>query len=97
LEPINGLPILANMHNIFSNLIDYHFKQERITEDQINAATKFIDRLENIIFVRKGIVVKLEPFGSLKSGFGTRNSDIDLCISFSKNKLETEVELVRSF
>jgi terminal uridylyltransferase len=59
-------------------------------------AQKFIDCLSSIILVRKGIQAYLQPFGSLKSGFGTRKSDLDLCIKLTTDEITSnnEIEVV---
>lgn len=71
------------MHGIFSQLIDSHFKKERIVQEDLKTAKKFIGRLESIIFRRKAITAYLQPFGSMESGFGTHKSDLDLCIKLT--------------
>jgi hypothetical protein len=66
--------------------VDAHFrayhKRRALKSANIESAEQFILEMENKIVEKLGRPLKLNIYGSLMSGFGTKDSDLDLCIEF---------------
>lgn len=81
LESMDRLPpIQAGIQDILSNVIQRYYSNEQITSEHVQNAEQFVSQLETIVLKHANISIKIQPFGSLKSGFGTKRSDLDLCI-----------------
>jgi DNA polymerase sigma len=94
IQSIKGQKVAENIYDIFTNLIAQHFEKQRLDEKSVKNAMRFIRELEQIILAKTGHSLELQPFGSLKSGFGTRESDFDLCI---KRLEEDSIDTVSRF
>ncbi|KAI6190570.1 Nucleotidyltransferase domain protein [Aphelenchoides bicaudatus] len=84
----NANPISSAMHDIFTRVIGTNYTAERLTEQHLKTAEDFIKQVESIVLARQGIRIQLKQFGSLKSGFGTNRSDLDLCIDLDDINLK---------
>lgn len=85
------------IYQTFSTLIGNYHAKERIDDKHFKIATDFIANLQQIIETKTGNKLELQPFGSLKSGFGSRTSDFDLCITQLDENTIDEVSLIDKF
>ena len=80
-------PVVKAHIKLFTRIAQNWFKAERITEVEVEKANGFVDDLANFLSDILEREIRFKPFGSLISGFGAKNADLDLCVCL-KQKVE---------
>ncbi|KAK5982610.1 Nucleotidyltransferase domain protein [Trichostrongylus colubriformis] len=74
------------------------YEKSRVKKTRINEVGEFVDRVRVHLQNELKKTVRLHMFGSLISGFGVSNSDVDLCFRFEPDEQPLDidgVEIVR--
>jgi len=81
--------VVKEVNKKLTSAIESHYAAEKIDNGHAKEAHGFIEWLERIVKREASYDVKLEPFGSLISGFGTKTSDFDLCVKHPNDECFT--------
>lgn len=87
-------PLVKSHLKLLTRVAQTWYEAERITEVEVEKANVFVEMLARRLSAVLDRNITFKPFGSLISGFGAKNADLDLCMRWKKKNEKVSQRVV---